>query len=182
MNKYRNIHEHLIEKCRNKDAKAQFEIYKLYYKAMYNTCFRIVNSAEEAEDIMQESFLAAFEKIETYNGEVSFGAWLKRIVINRSLDALKKRKMELIPLDQTKQEDFVEEMSFDEKNLEDEIQRIKKAVNKLAEGYRIVLTLYLFEGYDHDEISQILGISGSNSRSQYSRAKQKLKEILENEI
>lgn len=181
MKKYRNIHENLIEKCRNKDAKAQFEIYKLYYKAMYNTCYRIVNNTEEAEDLMQESFLAAFEKIETYNGEVSFGAWLKRIVINRSLDALKKRKMELIPLDNTLQEDFAEDVNFDTEDMEKELQRIKKAINKLADGYRIVLTLYLLEGYDHDEISQILNISSSNSRSQYSRAKQKLKEILEKE-
>lgn len=171
----------MIEKCRNKDAKAQFEIYKLYYKAMYNTCYRIVNNTEEAEDLMQESFLAAFEKIETYNGEVSFGAWLKRIVINRSLDALKKRKMELIPLDNTLQEDFAEDVNFDTEDMEKELQRIKKAINKLADGYRIVLTLYLLEGYDHDEISQILNISSSNSRSQYSRAKQKLKEILEKE-
>lgn len=181
MKKYRNIHEHLIEKCRNKDPKAQFEIYKLYYKAMYNTCFRIVNNAEEAEDIMQESFLAAFEKIETYNGEVSFGAWLKRIVINRSLDALKKKRFEIVPLDQTTQEEFVDELKFDERNVEVELKRVKKAVSKLADGYRIVLTLYLFEGYDHDEISQILDISSSNSRSQFSRAKQKLKEILEKE-
>jgi RNA polymerase sigma-70 factor, ECF subfamily len=181
LKKYRNIHEHLIEKCRNKDPKAQFEIYKLYYKAMFNTCCRIVNNTEEAEDIMQESFLAAFEKIETYNGEVSFGAWLKRIVINRSLDALKKRKMELVPLDHTTQEDFIEEMNFNDSDTEKELHRIKKAVNKLADGYRIVLTLYLFEGYDHDEISKILEISSSNSRSQYSRAKQKLKEILEKE-
>jgi RNA polymerase sigma-70 factor, ECF subfamily len=180
LKKYRNIHEHLIEKCRNRDPKAQFEIYKLYYKAMYNTCYRIVNNPDDAEDIMQEAFLAAFEKIDTYNGEVSFGAWLKRIVINRSLDELKKKRAELVPLDPTTtRDDFIEEINFSEDNIEHEIERIKEAIKELAEGYKIVLTLYLLEGYDHDEISEILNISSSNSRSQYSRAKKRLKEILE---
>src|SRR5674476_409697 len=87
-----NLHQDLIDGCRRGDQKAQFQIYKLYYKAMYNTSLRIVNDTMEAEDIMQESFLAAFEKIESYSGTVSFGAWLKKIVINRSLDALNKKK------------------------------------------------------------------------------------------
>src|SRR5512133_2775785 len=89
---FSNLHQDLIDGCKAGDQKAQFQIYKLYYKAMYNTSLRIVNDTMEAEDIMQESFLSAFEKIETYSGTVSFGAWLKKIVINRSLDALNKRK------------------------------------------------------------------------------------------
>jgi RNA polymerase sigma-70 factor (ECF subfamily) len=89
---FRNIHQDLVDGCRTGDQKSQFKIYKLYYKAMYNTSLRIVNDTMEAEDIMQESFLSAFEKIDSYSGTVSFGAWLKRIVINRSLDALSRRK------------------------------------------------------------------------------------------
>ncbi len=81
---YQNIHQGLIDACRHGDAKAQFEIYKLYYKAMYNSCFRILNNTQEAEDVMQEAFLSAFDKINSYKGEVSFGAWLKRIVVNRA--------------------------------------------------------------------------------------------------
>src|SRR5665647_3123874 len=89
---FRNLHQDLLDGCKIGDQKAQFQIYKLYYKAMYNTSLRIVNDTMEAEDIMQESFLAAFEKIDTYSGIVSFGAWLKKIVVNRSLDALNKKK------------------------------------------------------------------------------------------
>src|SRR5512136_3357798 len=89
---FKNLHQDLLDGCKSGDQKAQFQIYKLYYKAMYNTSLRIVNDMMEAEDIMQESFLSAFEKIDTYSGTVSFGAWLKRIVINRSLDALGKKK------------------------------------------------------------------------------------------
>ena len=153
MRKYKNIHELLIERCRKMDSKAQFEIYKLYYKAMYNTCFRILNNSMEAEDIMQEAFLAAFEKIETYNGKVSFGAWLKRIVINKSLDSIKKKKLELEPIDENLKELVDVDPMIDEESMKNKIEIIKKALNKLADGYRIVLTLYLFEGYDHDEIS-----------------------------
>ena len=90
---FKNLHQDLLDGCKNGDQKAQFQIYKLYYKAMYNTSLRIVSDTMEAEDIMQESFLAAFEKIDTYSGTVSFGAWLKKIVVNRSLDALNKKKM-----------------------------------------------------------------------------------------
>ncbi|TAH56263.1 MAG: sigma-70 family RNA polymerase sigma factor, partial [Methanosarcina mazei] len=90
---FKNLHQDLLDRCKDGDRKAQFQIYKLYYKAMYNTSLRIVNNSMEAEDIMQESFLAAFEKIDMYSGTVSFGAWLKRIVINRSLDALSRRKV-----------------------------------------------------------------------------------------
>ncbi|MEA1887101.1 MAG: sigma-70 family RNA polymerase sigma factor, partial [Bacteroidota bacterium] len=89
---FRNIHQDLIDGCKNGDQKAQFQIYKLYYKAMFNTSLRIVSDTMEAEDVMQEAFLSAFEKIDTYSGKVSFGAWLKKIVINRSLDAVSKQK------------------------------------------------------------------------------------------
>jgi len=172
---YRNIHQDLIEGCKNGDQKAQFQIYKLYYKAMYNTSLRIVNDTMEAEDIMQESFLSAFEKIETYSGTVSFGAWLKRIVINRSLDALNRRKMifEDIEYHQGIKDTSSEETMFVD-DIDSKVEEVKKAIEKLPDGYRIILSLYLIEGYDHDEIAEILSISSSTSRSQLSRAKQKL--------
>ncbi len=172
---YRNIHQDLIDGCRNGDQKAQFQIYKLYYKAMYNTSLRIVNDSMEAEDIMQESFLSAFEKIDTYSGTVSFGAWLKRIVINRSLDALNKRKMvfEDIEAYPGLRDDRTEETLYIEE-LDSKVEEVKKAIERLPDGYRVILTLYLIEGYDHDEIAEILSISSSTSRSQLSRARQKL--------
>ncbi len=141
---------------------------------MYNVSVRIVNDVMEAEDVMQEAFLSAFKKIKTYKGEVSFGAWLKRIVVNRSLDYLKKKKVQFEEINErtTQIEDY--QMAAHEVDA----KVLKAAIQDLSDGYRIVLSLYLIEGYDHEEISQILGISNSASRTQLLRAKNKLRELL----
>ncbi|PCH70598.1 MAG: hypothetical protein COC06_04275 [Bacteroidales bacterium] len=176
---YKNIHHDLIELCGKNDPKAQFKIYKLYYKAMYNSSLRIVKDVAEAEDIMQEAFLAAFKNIKKYKGEVSFGAWLKRIVINRSLDSLKKKKLELFPLDDELYK--LSEEENEDQNIEyyeEELNRLKKGINLLPTGYRIILNLYLIERYDHEEIGSILNITASTSRSQFLRAKRKLIQII----
>jgi len=171
---YKNIHQDVIDRCRKGNPKAQFQLYKLYYKAMYSVSLRIVNDEMEAEDIMQEAFLSAFKKIDSYKGEVSFGAWLKRIVVNRSLDYLKKKKLEFEEIDEkTAQMEY--ELPVQQ---ELDVKVLKNAIQKLPDGYRIVLSLFLIEGYDHDEISQILGISNSSSRTQLLRAKNKLRELL----
>lgn len=174
---YKNIHQEIIDSCRKGDRKAQSQLYKLYYKSMYNVSLRIVQDEMEAEDVMQESFLKAFSKIGTYKGEVSFGAWLKKIVVNRSLDILKKRKVKFEEINERQHD--VQDFQMVAKEVD--IDKIKEAVSNLPDGYRVVLSLYLFEGYDHDEISQILGISNSASRTQYMRAKNKLKDLLQNE-
>jgi len=178
---FRNIHQDLIDGCRAGDQKAQFQVYKLYYKAMYNTSLRIVNDTMEAEDVMQEAFLSAFEKINTYSGSVSFGAWLKKIVVNRSLDALGKRKaiFEDIESHTGIRDNSHEDVSYAE-DLEARVEEVKTAIEKLPEGYRVILSLYLIEGYDHDEIAELMNISTSTSRSQLSRAKQKLVSEIKN--
>jgi RNA polymerase sigma factor (sigma-70 family) len=172
---FRNLHQDLLDGCKNNDQKAQFQIYKLYYKAMFNTSLRIVNDIMEAEDVMQESFLSAFEKIDTYSGTVSFGAWLKKIVVNRSLDALNKRKA---VFEDIESHTGIRDESGDDSTRNEEIdvrvEEVKKAIERLPDGYRVILSLYLLEGYDHDEIAEILSINSSTSRSQLSRAKQKL--------
>lgn len=144
---------------------------------MYNVCFRMVGNAVEAEDVMQEAFLKAFTKMDTYEGMVSFGAWLKRIVINRSLDYLKKRKVKFEEINEKIPEEEPEGIVISEVHIE----YLKKAILQLPDGYRVVLTLFLLEGYDHEEIAQILGISNGSSRSQYLRAKLKLRELLKKE-
>lgn len=175
MNKlYKNIHQDIIDRCCEGDQKAQFQLYKLYYKAMYSVSLRIVNDAMEAEDVMQEAFLSAFKKMKTYKGEVSFGAWLKKIVVNRSLDYLKKRKVQFEEINERTTEMADYHMPVKEVNVE----VLKNAIHDLSDGYRVVLSLYLIEGYDHEEISQILGISNSSSRTQLLRAKNKLKDLL----
>jgi RNA polymerase sigma-70 factor (ECF subfamily) len=128
----------------------------------------------EAEDVMQEAFLSAFEKIENYKGEVSFGAWLKRIVINRSLDHLKKRKIQFEEVNEKTAQ--ISDNNFETKEID--IQKIKNAIQNLPDRYRVILSLFLIEGYDHEEISSILDISNSSSRTQLLRAKNKLKTLL----
>jgi RNA polymerase sigma-70 factor (ECF subfamily) len=171
--KVKNIHDELISACMAGDQKAQFKIYKLYYKAMYNTSYRILNNQMEAEDVMQEAFLDAFQKIYQYDGTATFGAWLKRIVINKSIDRLKKIKYE-VSLDdiendvfETQEEDYFEVLST-------KIDAIREGIEKLRDSYRVILSLYLLEGYDHQEISDILGINYNAVRTRYSRARQKL--------
>lgn len=174
---YVNIHEELIQACRHGDRAAQCKIYKLYYKSMYNTSLRIVNDTAEAEDVMQESFLDAFRKLDGYSGEGSFGSWLKRIVINNSLDSLRKKR-EQIPLDEVDAELAEIDESDHEEEFVFQVNEVRMAIAQLPEDYRVVLTLYLIEGYDHEEISQILKITNQLSRTRYSRARSKLLSII----
>jgi len=175
--KYSLKHQDLVKACKRGDQKAQFELYRLYHSAMYNTTLRIVGDPDDAEDVMQEAFLKAFLKLKSYRGEVSFGAWLKRIVVNKSLDFLRLKR------EQTSLEEVgeLEEVAEETPTVIDVAYRadtIKKAIYALPEGYRIVLSLILLEGYDHEEVSGILQISNATSRTQYHRAKKKLLELL----
>jgi len=174
---YIDIHKDLVEGCRRYDQKSQFQIYKLYYKAMYNTCLLIVKDPMEAEDIMQEAFLSAFEKINTFSGTVSFGAWLKKIVENRSLDFLKKNRPVFEELLDSRVAYSTEDESFQEE-IDAKVKKIREVIQTMPSGYRTVLSLNLLEGYDHGEIGEILGIDPNSSRSQFSRARGKLVEKL----
>lgn len=166
----------LIERCKKGDKKAQFDVYKQYYRAMYNAAFRIVNDRFEAEDIMQESFLSAFTKLDSFSGNVTFGAWLKRIVINNSLTALKKNnKFDIVPLEKVTIKEVLEEkQDFTLLKASD----ILNKVSKLKNNYKVALTLNLIEGYDYEEIAEIMDISYENSRTTVSRAKNKLRQLL----
>jgi RNA polymerase sigma-70 factor (ECF subfamily) len=173
----------LLKQCKKGNEMAYMQVYKLYYKAMYSISYRILNDKSEAEDIMQESFLTAFQKLDTYEGKVEFGAWLKRIVINRSIDLIRSRKRNPVFTDDIEGkygDNLLEDKSeLDAYNFnQEQVARLKRAIKQLPDGYRIILSLYLLEGYDHQEISRIAGISHSSSRSQYTRAKKKLVELL----
>lgn len=175
--KFTPRHQDLIRQCKRGDQKAQFEIYRLYNAAMFNTTLRIVGDSDDAEDVMQEAFLKAFAKLDSYRGEVSFGAWLKRIVINKALDFL-RLKREQLSLEEAGE---IREMAVEENDVVEykyTAETIKKAIFTLPEGYRLVLSLILLEGYDHEEVSIILDISNATSRTQYHRAKKKLIELL----
>lgn len=167
----------LIEECKNGNSFAQFRLYDQYSKAMFNLAFRMTRNREDAEDILQESFIECFRKIGTFRFESTFGAWLKAITINRSINHLRKKKINLELYDTIP--DLAEE--HDDQEIKYNARTIAKCIEELPDGYRVILTLYLLEGYDHSEISQITGISESTSKSQYSRARQKLRQMLKSQ-
>ncbi|WP_026998425.1 RNA polymerase sigma factor [Eisenibacter elegans] len=169
-------HQKWVDACRQGDRAAQYYIYKQYAKAMFNVSMRILNDQAEAEDVLQEAFLDAFQKIDSFQGEATFGAWLKRIVVNRSINQLRKRKEQSSPLDE--QAEVPDEPTPDEDDLALEVEKVHRAMALLPDGFRTVLSLYLIEGYDHAEIAQILQVTTSTSKSQLNRAKKKLLEIL----
>jgi RNA polymerase sigma-70 factor (ECF subfamily) len=173
-------HLDLVNRCKQGDDRAFHELYKLYSRAMFNICVRMMNSREEAEDLLQDAFVSAFKNIDYYREESTFGSWLKRIVINKCINAINKKSVELAELNEsiTKEEELEDEGSGDLLYEELSVDGIKHAIAKLSTGYRTVLTLYLLEGYDHLEIAEILGISESTSKTQYLRAKKRLREIL----
>jgi RNA polymerase sigma factor (sigma-70 family) len=164
----------LVERCKQGESRSYGELYQKYAKAMYNTSLRIVNHTADAEDVLQESFIDAFAAINNFGYKSTFGAWLKRIVINKSINTLRKRKMEIIDIEKTNAIHLPDEESLDENFLLLKVEEIKKAVKELPNGYRTVLSLHLFEGYDQEEIAEILQISHATVRTQYMRAKQKL--------
>jgi RNA polymerase sigma factor (sigma-70 family) len=177
---YQDVNAQVVKRCREGDNRAQYELYKLYSKAMFNVSMRITNDYAEAEDVLQEAFISAFKNLHSYKGEASFGSWLKKIVVNAAVNAIRKRRSELVPLEDRMTEGIADE-EYDD-NTEWQVEKVRKAIQRLPDGYRVVLSLYLLEGYDHAEIGEILGISESTSKSQYSRARKKLLDLMHDSI
>ncbi|MGN6180021.1 MAG: RNA polymerase sigma factor [Mucilaginibacter sp.] len=175
---YIDKHYELVVACKQGSKKACYELYKLYSKAMLNVAFRIVGDIAEAEDVLQEAFLDAFNKVKDFRQETTFGLWLKQIVVNRSINLLRKRKMDMIDMENEQLENIPDEEADDDEEVLLKVAQVKDAMKQLPEGYRVVLSLYLLEGYDHEEIGQILDISENTSRTQFLRAKRKLMDIL----
>lgn len=171
-------HRDLIERCKQGRRDAQFELYRLYNRAMYNTALRMVQNTHDAEDLLQSTFVEVFMKLDTFRYESSIGAWIKRIMVNKCINFLKSRRLtfqELSPYNERSEEpEPVSEVPYS-------VERINQAINVLPDGYRMVFTLYAIEGYDHEEIGDILGITEATSKSQYSRAKSKLRGLLSTE-
>ena len=143
---------------------------------MFNTALRIVNKAPDAEDVLQDSFTDAFMQIRSFENKSTFGAWLKQIVVFKSISFLKRQRMSFVEMETMA--DMPEENGMDETEICYTVDRIKQTMQQLPDGYRTVLSLYLFEGYDHEEIAEILGVAQSTVRTQYIRAKQKLLQLL----
>lgn len=169
--------DHIIEGCRANNRKAQLKLYNRYCDGMFIVASRFLRDSFEAEDAMQEAFIKAFTKLHQYKGDVTFGAWLKRIVINKCIDKLKARKLELVALNENILEKAEEDNNWE---IEDGIgvETVKSTIDKLPEKYKYPLMLYLIEGYDHEEISEILEISQVASRTLIHRGKRKLQDEL----
>lgn len=166
----------LVEQCKANDRKAQLMLYKQYCDGMYGVAMRFLKNPDDAEDVLQESFIKAFQRIDQFKGEVTFGAWLKRIVVNGSIDFLKTKHQKTVELN----EGYMHVADDNDWTIEDGIslEKIKNAIEKLPEKYKYVIQLFLVEGYDHDEIAQILNISNTASRTRLLRGKAQLKETL----
>lgn len=172
-----HTHKTLIEKSKLGDRSSQYELYQLYVDAMYNVSMRMMRIREDAEDVVQDSFVEAFNNLSSFRYESTFGSWLKRIVVNKCINHLKKKKIPIVPIENEmyhikSDDDVVEE------NTTMDIKKVIKSIKLLPAGYQQIINLYLVEGYDHIEISEILGITSSTSKSQYHRAKKKLIEII----
>jgi RNA polymerase sigma factor (sigma-70 family) len=152
------------------------EAYNMYAKRLFNTALRIVGRTEDAEDILQESFLEAFRNLQRFEGRASMGSWLHRIVVNRSVNLLKSRR--LILVETTPEMAETAEAADEISDLTLQVEQIRAALTELPAGYRTVLTLYLYEGFDHEEIASILGIAPVSVRSQYHRARHALLKII----
>lgn len=172
------IHKNLIESACKGDQQSMYRLYKLYVQAMYNTCIRMVSNQYDAEDIIQESFVSAFNNLSRFRGDSSFGSWLKRIVINKSITFLRKKKYEFTEIDNLHL--VIDEDEYEMPEIEP--AKVHESIKTLPEKARLVLNLYLLEGYRHKEIAEMLDISESTSKSQYLRAKHLLREKLEKEF
>ncbi len=175
---YIDKHYDLVAECKQGSKKACFELYRLYSKAMLNVAFRVTGNIGEAEDVLQDAFLDAFNRIKDFRQETTFGLWLKQIVVHRSINLLRKRKLDLVALGDDQLDNIADREPEDDTEIQYKVAQVKQAMQELPEGYRLVISLYLLEGYDHEEIGQILNISENTSRTQFLRAKRKLNEIL----
>lgn len=166
----------LIEQCRKQNRKAQLALYRKYAQGMYCVALRLVQNEADAEDLTQEAFIKAFRKIDQYRGEVTFGAWLKRIVVNRCLDFLKTRRQRFVELEEGRM--AVAQSDDWEVHEGIGVGEVRAAMEALPDKYRYVVQLFLLEGYDHTEISEILGIREATCRTRLMRGKGYLKDLL----
>jgi len=172
-----DFQRNLVEKCIKGERTAQYNLYRMYSKGMYNVCLRMLNDSMEAEDVLQESFVDVYRKLHTFKYESTPGAWIKRIVVNNCISRLRKNKLQIEEIEEGR---YVVAEEGESRDLSYEVHQIKKAMSALPEGYRAIFSLYAVEGYDHSEIGQIMNISESTSKSQYSRAKKKIRELMSN--
>ncbi|WP_167604939.1 RNA polymerase sigma factor [Maribellus sediminis] len=170
--------QHLVRLCKKGDAKAQYKLYKLYSKGMYNLAVRMTNNQSMAEDVLQDAFIKAFGEINKLKNEKAFGGWLRRIVANLCIDASRKKKLLFTDMESLNESELEESVEVDDTV---EPEQIHALIKKLPDGAREILVLRALEGYKHSEIGEQLGISESTAKTQFFRAKQLLAKMI-NEV
>lgn len=176
MGSQNELHWELIDRCKKGDIKAQYSLYKLFVKGLYSVTMRYMNNKMDADEIVQDTFVTAFQKIDDFKGNGYFSQWLRRIAINNCISILRKRKIYFEDIEEANvSAEFIEEV---EEELDPTI--VHGAIKELPERSRIVLNLYAMEGYKHQEIAEMLRITESTSKTQYRRAKLLLMKKLEN--
>jgi RNA polymerase sigma-70 factor (ECF subfamily) len=170
----------IAARCMEGDKRAQMQLYQTFYKRIYNSCFRILKDRCEAEDAMQESFLKAFSKLDKYDTQIPFEAWIVRIAVNTSIDKLRKNRPEFVDFNENALPDGIDDDNDEMEFNEGRIQQIRAAIEHLPDSDRLIVSLYLMEGYDHEEIADILNIRHGTVRVQYMRAKRKMMKFIKN--
>jgi RNA polymerase sigma-70 factor (ECF subfamily) len=171
----------LIQRCAKHDRTAQEQLFKLFYGKMMGVCLRYTKDRDRAQEVVQESFIKIFDKLEEFDFKGSFEGWVRRIMVNASIDAIRKRNRQ--PFSTGEEYVFNDSYSVQEHNFDEDITKIKaehamEAIQQLSPAYQTVFNLYVIENYSHKEIAQILGISEGTSKSNLAKAKQNLRKIL----
>jgi RNA polymerase sigma-70 factor (ECF subfamily) len=169
------IAENVVDRCKKGDVRAFRELYEAYAAAMYNICLRMTGNVSDAEDTLQEAFIQVHRNINKLERGTSLSAWIKRIVVNHCLNTLRKKK---VYFEDVEEVEVATEEGIDEAHFTWTVTAVKSAIHDLPQGYRTVLNLYLFEDYSHREIAEMLGISESTVKTQYMRAKEKVRQIV----
>ena len=171
----------LIKACKQNNLKAQMQVYQMYKDMLYNVSLRIIKNQQDAQDMVHDAFIKAFQNIAKLENDLNLGPWLKRIVVNCSLDFLRKqKKLGWLQESYELQEEETQTEMFEDHSLK--IEDVKKAINALKDKYRIIIVLYLIEDYSHREIAEQLGLKESTVRNQYIRGKRLLREQLQHKL
>ncbi|MFD2886035.1 RNA polymerase sigma factor [Chitinophaga cymbidii] len=173
------VTDQIVVRCRKGDVRAFHELYEAYSRAMYNICLRMTGHSSDAEDVLQEAFVQVFKNLEKLESDSSLTAWIKRIVVNHCLSYLRKKK---VSWEEVGEMEAAVETEVDEEAHALTVSMVKEAIRELPDGYRTVLNLYIFEEYSHREIAALLGITESTVKTQFMRAKEKVRQLVKLKI